>query len=60
MCQACATSSRVIFGDRSKQLTHAKVLHAKDRLRKLNIDVYKLIWQYLWRRLNLMLGWNAM
>ena len=42
--QGCATSSRAILGDRSMQLTYAKVLHAKDRLPKPNVGVYKLIW----------------
>ena len=58
--QACATSSRAVLGDGSMQLAYAKVLHAKDRLPKPNVGVCKLIWQYCWRGLNFMLGWNAM
>ena len=41
------------------QLTYEEVLHAKIRLPKLNIDIYKLIWQYWWRGLNFMLECDA-
>ena len=37
--QACAVSSRAILCDGSLQLMYAKVLHAKERLEKLNINV---------------------
>ena len=57
--QACAASSRVKLRDESMQLTYEEVLHAKIRLPKLNIDIYKLIWQYWWRGLNFMLECDA-
>jgi hypothetical protein len=40
--QARAASSRMIFCDRSMQLTCVKALHAQERLKTLNVDVYKL------------------
>ena len=58
--QACATSSRRIFRNGSMQLTYVEVLHAKERLKKLNIDGNKLNLWRLWYGLNFRQSWKAM
>ena len=42
--QACAASSRAKLRDEPMQLAYLEILHAKDWLPKLNIDVCKPIW----------------
>ena len=54
------TSSRAIFCNGSMLLMYQKVLHAKERPKKLNSNVNKLNLGCLWRRLSFKLGWNAM
>lgn len=54
------TSSRAIFCNGSMLLMYQKVLHAKERPKKLNSNINKLNLGCLWRRLSFKLGWNAM
>ena len=57
--QARTTSNRVIFRNGSMQVTHSEVLHAKERMNKLNIDVGKPKLGRLWHGLKFKLSWSA-